>query len=408
MARAIHKLNVLQASKLTKPGRHGDGGGLYLSISKDGRRRWVFVYRQRGTGKLREMGLGAASTVTLAKARTQAAAARELLAAGQDPIDDRVTEAEVVPTFGAMAEEVISSLESGWRNPKHRAQWRSTVATYCAPILAKPVDRIATTDVLAILKPIWTTKHETAGRVRGRIEKVLDAAKAKGHRSSENPARWRGHLDHLLAKPKKAQRHHPAMPYDKVPAFIGELREREGVAARCLEFTILTAARSGEARGALWSEIDLEAKIWTIPDFDEATGRRMKGNRVHRVPLTERALAIVQELAPLRAAGDLVFPGTRPGAPLSDMTLDAVLRRMKLKPFTVHGFRSSFKDWATETTAFPNELSEAALAHTTGDKVERAYRRGDALARRRELMQAWASYVEPLSVDNVVPLNRPA
>lgn len=262
-----------------------------------------------------------------------------------------------------------------------------TLTTYAAPLRSKPLDQIGTDDVLAVLTPIWTTKSETASRLRGRIERVLDAARAKGLRTGENPARWRGHLDHLLPKRRKLTRgHHAAMPYDQVPAFVARLREGRGVAARAPEFTILCASRSGEVLGARWDEVDLKAKLWTVP------GPRMKGGREHRVPLTERALAILAEVEPLRN-GDYVFPGQRRGRPLSNMSMEMCLRRMKVDE-TVHGFRSSFRDWAGEETAVPREVAEVALSHAVGDATELAYRRADALAKRRKLMEAWAAFVE--------------
>lgn len=399
MPRPLHKLSAVQVAKLIRKGRHGDGGGLHLAIGDGGRRRWVFVFRDRRTGKLREMGLGSAADVTLAKARVKAAKARAALADGIDPIAETKVQGSNIPTFGEFADEVVASLERGWRNEKHKAQWRMTLEEYCGTLRGLRVDRITTQDVLGVLQPIWQTKAETAGRVRGRIERVLDAAKARGHRHGENPARWRGHLDHLLpARPRLQRGHHAAMPWDEVPVFIGKLRMLDGVAARALEFTILTASRTGEVRGARWSEIDNKAKVWIV------SASRMKAGREHRVPLTERMLAILAEMEALKVADDFVFPGQKRGRPLSDMSMEAVLRRLRAKPNTTHGFRSSFKDWANETTSFPNDLSEAALAHITGDKVERAYRRGDALERRRALMQAWCSFCEPGRASNIVLL----
>jgi integrase len=267
-----------------------------------------------------------------------------------------------------------------------------------APLRAKPVDTIATDDVLAVLKPIWTTKAETASRVRGRIEKVLDAAKAKGFREGENPARWRGHLDHLLPRPSKLARgHHAAMPYEGVAAFIAELRKREATSAMALELCILTAARSGEILGMRWAEIDLDKKIWTVP------AGRMKAGREHRVPLSPRAVAIVRQLEKLKA-GDFVFAGQARNKPLSNMAMEMVLRRMKIEDATVHGFRSSFRDWAGNVSSFPREITETALAHVIGDKAEQAYRRSDALEKRGKLMVAWASYCEPKKTENVVQI----
>ena len=347
------------------------------------------------------MGLGSVADVTLAQARDGAQVARDRLKMGEDPIAVATSSVSVtVPTFAAMAEAVVTSLEAGWRIEKHRAQWRSSLANYCWPIANKRVDAIATTDVLNVLQPIWLSKAETASRVRGRIEKILDAAKAKGHRSGENPARWRGRLDNLLpARHKLTRGHHKALPWADMPNFVSALRKRDDIAALALEFTILTAARSGEVRGAKWGELDLEQAIWTVP------AARMKAGREHRVPLVPRAVEIIQTVAKLPHDA-FISSGQRRGSPLSDMTLAAVLKRMKV-PATVHGFRSSFKDWANETTSFPNELSEAALAHVTGDKVERAYRRGDALGRRRELMLAWAQYLDA-QADNVLPLRMSA
>ena len=281
-----------------------------------------------------------------------------------------------------------------------KAQWKSTLATYAAPLRNKPVDTIATDDVLAVLKPIWTTKAETASRVRGRIEKVLDAAKAKGFREGENPARWRGHLDHLLPKPSKLARgHHPAMPYEEVAGFIAELRKREVSAAVALELCILTAARSGEIFGMRWPEIDFDKKIWTVP------AERMKAGREHRVPLSPRAVAILRKLEKVKT-GEFVFPGQSRNKPLSNMAMEMVLRRMKIEDATVHGFCSSFRDWAGNVSNFPREIIEMALAHVIGDKAEQAYRRGDALEKRRKLMEAWAAYCEPKTSANVVPMRK--
>ncbi|WP_181707644.1 tyrosine-type recombinase/integrase [Chthonobacter rhizosphaerae] len=387
MGRQLHKLTAREVKAITEEGRYGDGGGLYLSVSSGDRRRWVFLFRW--DGKTREMGLGSAQDVTLAEARRAAGEARTKVKAGIDPIADRrhVVEAPRVPTFGDFADELVAELEHGFRNPKHRAQWRMTLTTYAAPLRSMRVDEIKTEDVLAVLKPIWRTKPETASRLRGRIERVLDAAKARGFRSGENPAAWRGHLKNLLpARQKLTRGHHKAMPFEEVPAFVAHLRSRSGVSDRALEFCILTAARSGEVLGATWKEFDLSARVWTVP------AARMKAGREHRVPLTEQAMSILSAMATFGQEPDgYVFPGAKPGRPLSVMAMDMVLRRMKLD-VTVHGFRSSFRDWAGEATPFPREVAEAALAHTVGDQTERAYRRGDALDKRRELMTAWAGY----------------
>jgi integrase len=393
------------------PGRHADGGGLYLDRDEQGRARWIFMW-SRG-GKRREMGLGSASKsgVSLSAARGAAARARDVLQEGGDPIADRNARAEPpqrAPTFGEVADEYVASLSPQWRNAKHRAQWSMTLKTYAKPIRDLPVDQVDTTAVLGMLKPLWQTKPETASRLRGRVERVLDAAKAKGHRAGENPARWRGHLDHLLPKRQKLTRgHHAAMPYQDVPKFISELRQREAVAAAALEFLVLTAARSGEVLGATWAEIDLDAKVWTIP------AARMKAGREHRVPLSASAVKVLDAMKPLVGATDgavaPVFPAHGGRKPLSAMSLAMLLRRMQVE-VTVHGFRSSFRDWVGEASTFPRELAEAALAHVVGDATERAYRRGDALEKRRKLMQAWASFVEPRTTKagNLLPFARPA
>ncbi|OLP52604.1 integrase [Rhizobium rhizosphaerae] len=397
MALSLNKLSARAVTAIKKPGRHGDGGGLYLVVDKSGARRWVFLYRR--DDRLREMGLGGLNAVTLARARELAAEARANLQAGVDPIEAKRNAPVAVPTFGEEADDFIDAMAPQFRNAKHLDQWKMTLKVYAAPLRAKPVDRIATADILEVLKPIWLTKPETASRVRGRIERVLDAAKAKGHRTGENPAVWRGHLANLLPKRRKLSRgHHAAMPYEDLPAFLADLRTRDGIAARALEFTILAAARSGETFGATWREINLEAALWVIP------ADRMKAGREHRVPLTARAIEILTELSALNAGPDTyVFPGQREGRPLSVMAMDMLLRRMNVD-FTVHGFRSSFRDWAGEETAFPREVAEAALAHVVGDQTERAYRRGDALEKRRKLMVAWANYCEPRKGGNVVQL----
>jgi integrase len=377
---------------LTKPGRHADGGGLYLLIDKGGSKRWVFLYRDRATQKLREMGLGGVRSVSLAQARLKAAAARSVVVDGQDPIKNRRTlrQGSAKPTFGALADELIASMASAWRNPKHRAQWEMTTTVYCKPLRNMPVDAITTADVIKVLQPIWHRIPETASRVRGRIERVLNAAKAKGLRSGENPAQWRGHLDHLLPARRKLTRgHHAAMPFKDVPAFITSLRRLSSVAPAALEFAILTAAPSGEVLGARWSEIDFELKVWTIP------AARMKAAKEHRVPLSIRAIALIERMKPLATrADDHVFPGQKAGTPLSSMSLASVMRRLDRAQFTPHGFRSSFRDWCGECTAFPREVAEAALAHTLNDKTEAAYRRGDALEKRRDLMAAWAKHLD--------------
>jgi integrase len=392
------------ASKLTarkvetaKPGKYSDGGNLYLIVSETGSRKWVLRFTWRGRAK--EMGLGSAASVPLADAREKAGSARHKIALGLNPIDERKRTGGV-PTFGEVAKDVREALSAGFRNEKHKAQWKSSLETYAAPLSGKPVDLIATDDVLAVLKPIWTTKAETASRVRGRIERILDAAKARGYREGENPARWRGHLDHLLPRPSKLARgHHAAMPYEDVAAFIAKLRKREATSALGLELCILTAARTGEILGIRWPEIDLDRKIWTVP------AHRMKAGREHRIPLSQRAVAILRRLEKTKA-GEFVFPGQARNKPLSNMAMEMVLRRMKVEDATVHGFRSSFRDWAGNVSSFPREITETALAHVIGDKAEQAYRRSDALEKRRKLMEAWASYCEPKNSGNVVQMGK--
>lgn len=398
MARHVHRLSAVRIAKESNPGLYADGGGLYLRVTagKNSGKRWVFLYRRPGDGKRCEMGLGGTLAVPLAKARQKASEARAMLADGRDPLAARKAE-QRMPTFGEMADQLIKSMGPSWRNVKHRAQWVMTLREYAKPFRDMPVDQIGTADVLEVLRPIWQTKAETASRVRGRIEKVLDAAKAQGFRSGENPAAWRGHLALILPKRQKLTRgHHARMPIDEVPGFMASLREREAVAARCLEFAILTAARSGEALGARWEEIDLAAKVWTVPP------QRMKSAREHRIPLTGQALAILTEMEPLRD-GDYVFPGQRRGKPLSTMALEMVLRRMGIEGATVHGFRSCFRDWAGNRTSFPRELAEHALAHVIGDKAEQAYRRDDALERRRPLMEAWENFCDLSAGANILP-----
>jgi integrase len=378
-----------------KPGKYSDGGNLYLVVTATGSRKWLLRFTHGGRPK--EMGLGSADDVPLADARQKADAARREIGMGLNPIEERKRGGEI-PTFGKMADDVRDSLSAGFRNNKHIAQWAMTLATYAAPLRAKPVDALTTDDVLAVLKPIWLEKAETASRLRGRIEKVLDAAKAKGHRDGENPARWRGHLDHLLPRPSKLTRgHHAAMPYEDVPAFIARLRERQATAALALEFAILTAARTGEVIGAQWSEIDLDKKLWTVP------AARMKAAREQRVPLSPRAVSILEGLATAKA-GEHIFAGQQADKPLSSMAMEMMLRRMKIQDATVHGFRSSFRDWAGNESSFPREIIEAALAHVIGDKAEQAYRRGDALEKRRKLMEAWGAYCEPSATGKVVAL----
>jgi integrase len=398
------KLTALQVQKLTKPGRYAAGDGLYLQITGKRGRSWILRYQRNG--KARHLGLGPVSLLTLAQARVRARDARTLLLDGIDPIEHRKTkrarevlEATRDVTFREAAQRYIASHEAAWKNPVHRKQWRSTLATYVDPVFGDlSVAAIDTALVTAALEPIWTAKPETAGRIRGRIEAILDWAKARGLREGENPARWRGHLDHLLPDRRKVRRvkHHAALSYAEIPGFMAELRQRDAVAARALEFLILAAGRTSEVLGARWDEI--QGDTWIVPSI------RMKGDREHRVPLSRRALKILAELP---REDNFVFLGAHSGRPLSNMALLSLLRRMGRGDLTAHGFRSSFRDWCAECTAYPREVAEAALAHMIESKVEAAYRRGDLFEKRRRLMADWAAYCEsPIAKRGaVVPLH---
>ena len=393
MAKKAKELSALAVSRLITPGHHAVGGvaGLYLYVSGESARSWVL--RVMIGAKRRHIGLGGFPDVTLAQARDKARTAREQILGGIDPIAERKALASQLraaqaseKTFAQAAEAYIDAHGDTWKNPKHRAQWVSTLETYAYPHMGQLLVRdVAQEHVLAALEPIWKTKNETASRLRGRIESVLDWARVRKYRDGENPARWKGHLDKLLPAPGKVQKveHHRALPIDDVPAFMADLRQMEGMAPRALEFLILTAARSGEVRGALWSEIDFESRVWIIP------GERMKAGREHRVPLSSEALHLLQAL-PRLAGNLLIFPAPRGGV-LSDMSLTAVMRRMNAEAVP-HGFRSTFRDWVGERTSHPRELAEQALAHTLESKVEAAYRRGDALEKRRLMMQDWARF----------------
>jgi integrase len=384
MARALNKLSATAAKSVSKPGRHSDGGGLYLNVAPGGTKSWVFVFTRKA--KKSEMGLGSYPDVSLADARAKAASFRVEVAAGRNPV--KLRDRQIEPTFGECATEFITSMEKSWRNEKHRAQWSSTLKTYGKDIWNKQISQIETQDVLDLLKPIWHEKPETAARVRGRIERVIEYANASGKRSwAPNPAAWKGHLRAVLPAPAKLSRgHHPAMPYADVPAFFQALAGVDGMSARGLEFLVLTAARTGEVIGSTWAEFDLDVALWTVP------ADRMKAGKIHRVPLTARALEIVKALQD-RRVNDFVFPGEKKDRPISNMAFTMLLRRMELGHFTPHGFRSSFRDWAGDKTLYPRELAEAALAHRLGDKTEEAYRRSDALEKRRKMMDAWSSYL---------------
>jgi integrase len=393
MPKKARELSALEVARLKAPGLHAVGGvaGLHLQVTDRGARTWVL--RVTIGDRRRDMGLGGFPDVTLAAARDKARSAREKIEQGLDPIAERqlaksamLASAAAAKTFAECAIGFMDAKSAEWRNPKHRQQWANTLETYAGPVIGKlQVRDVSLAHILKILEPIWKTKTETAARVRGRIETVLDWATVRGYREGDNPARWRGHLDKLLAAPGRVQKveHHAALAVADMGAFMAGLRTAKGMGAKALEFAILTAGRSGEVRGATWSEVDLEAGTWTVP------GERMKAGKAHRVPLSPAALALLQDL-PRFEGTDLLFPSTK-GKPLSDMTLSAVLRRMAVDAVP-HGFRSTFKDWASERTTYPPEMSEMALAHTISDKVEAAYRRGDLFERRRQMMKDWADF----------------
>ena len=393
MARQIGKLNHLAVSRATKRGYLSDGGGLYLQVTASAAKSWVFRYRD--AGRLRELGLGAAHTFTLAEARKRATECRKLRADEIDPIEHRHAQrskakldAAKAMTFRQCAEAYIDSHRKSWKNDKHAAQWPATLSAYAYPIFGDlPVQSIDVALVTKALEPIWRDKTETASRLRGRIEAVLDWARARGYRHGDNPARWRGHLDKLLPPRSKVQRveHHAALPYAEIGQFIAQLREQEGMSALALKLLILTATRTSEVLNATWAEVDLNAAVWTIP------ADRMKASREHRVPLSKPALALLHELHEHRAS-EFIFPSAKPSRPLSNMAMLKLLERMNRADLTVHGFRSTFRDWAAERTNFPREVAEHALAHSLPDKVEAAYRRGDLFEKRRLLMNEWSKF----------------
>lgn len=411
MARAIERLTALKVEKAKKPGMYADGGGLYLRVTPEGARNWVLRYML--DRRPRWMGLGPVTLYGLAEARARALDARRKRHDGTDPIEARRAErarqrldAAKTITFKQCAESYVAAHRAGWRNDKHAAQWSATLAAYAFPVIgALPVQAVDTGLVLKVLEPIWTAKPETASRLRGRLESILDFAKVRGYRDGENPARWRGHLDKLLPARSKVREieHHAALPYGDLPSFLPGLREQEGIAARALEFLILTAARTGEVIGARWNEIDLLDKIWTVPAV------RMKAHREHRVPLSPRALAILAEMQSARTGDGFVFPGRKPGTALSNMAFLMLLRRVGRADLTAHGFRATFKTWASERTSVQNEIVEASLAHVIGDKVEQAYMRGDLFEKRRRLMQQWATFCTAAPQEkqgNVTPLRK--
>lgn len=423
----IGKLNALGAAREKQPGLYSDGGGLYLRVGKAGAKSWVFRFwvperdpkngelvrdptTNKSKGRGREMGLGAFATVSLQGARERALECRKLREKDIDPIAAREAakrEAAIEQAkslkFKDAAMAYIAANRVAWKNDKHAAQWPATLKNYAYPVIGDlPVQLIDTTLVMKVLEPIWSVKPETANRLRGRIETVLDWATARGYRRSENPARWRGHLDMLLPARSKVRKiqHHSALPYPELPAFLVKLREQDGVAARALEFTILTAARTSETISAKQSEVDKKNKSWIVP------AERMKAGKEHRVPLSDRALEILQSIGVgIDDKAGFVFPGRTSGEPLSNMAMLKLLRRMGRGDLTVHGFRSTFRDWAAERTSFANEVIEMALAHAIDDKTEAAYRRGDLIDKRRQLMERWSDYcLESTAANKVIQL----
>lgn len=411
MSRSLHKLSARRAETVSTPGWHSDGGGLYLRLDKDGSKRWVFAWERNK--RRREMGLGAFADVSLATARDLAGTARAQLDDGLDPSKQRLAAEQAsrdendtsvggapkpvgehgTPRFGVFADQYVDTHEDGWKSAKHRKQWRATIKTHAAELLEKPVDAITSDDVADVLRPIWRKIPETAGRLRGRIEIILDAAKASKHIATpwENPARWKGNLVHLLPRRRKKSevKHYAALPYEQLPDFFTSSFRRPAPAGRALALTILCATRTNETLRTTWGEVDFDAAVWTIP------GERMKMGVEHRIPLGPLALDILHEQARAsnRRPDAYVFAGQKRGSPLSQMAMTMVLRRMKLSQYTVHGMRSSFRDYIGDMTDHPESIVAQALAHQVGDETMRAYRRGDAFLKRRVLMRDWERYL---------------
>lgn len=394
MAKTINRLTAKTVEKKRKPGYLLDGRGLYLQIAQSGSKSWVLRYMLKG--RSREMGLGSVQAVSLETARKKASAHRDLLAEGIDPIESRnaallaleLEKARQI-SFDECAAAYIKSHRAGWKNAKHAAQWENTLKTYASPTIGHlPVQEVDDVHVMTALEPIWHTKTETASRVRNRIELVLDWAKARKYRSGENPARWRGHLDKILPKRSNIAptKHHAALPYADAPVFMTQLRARTGVAAKALEFVILTAARVSEAINATWDEVDTKSRTWTVP------ASRMKAKRAHRVPLSAAAMKVIADMRAQKQS-DSIFPGWRIKRAITDAGCLKLLRDMGYAELTVHGFRSTFRDWCAEHTNYPRDVCEMALAHTINDKAEAAYRRGDLLEKRTQLMDDWARYL---------------
>lgn len=408
MARSIHRLTATAVKNQSKAGRYSDGNGLYLQVARGGSKQWIFRYSRHGVA--RQMGLGGVHIVSLKQAREDAIEQQLILRQGKDPIAERramLAQEQAASsnskTFAECATAYIAANEDSWSNTKHRQQWENTLTTYAYPVIGElPVDTIGTKHVLEIIQPLWKTKTETASRLRGRIEKVLDWARVVGYREGENPARWRGHLSETLPKRSSVQKvkHHPALPYDKVGEFMQDLRKRDALSARALEFLVLTCARTVEVIGAQWEEIDLDRKLWIIPP------ERMKARKEHRAPLSQDAITLLNGL-PRIDGSDHLFPGNRKNRPISNMAMAKLMERMGYGAYTPHGFRSTFRDWAAEQTAFPSEVCEMALAHSVGDKTEQAYRRGDMLKKRHQLAESWGKYcvTPPTDRDNVIAIS---
>lgn len=408
MARSINRLSSRSVTSKNKRGRYADGGGLYLQVSDNEAKSWLFRFMLNG--KSREMGLGSLHTISLAEARDEALQCRKQLRDGIDPIDARKlkrglaqVDAATVMTFKACAENYISSHSAGWKNIKHMSQWQNTLKTYVYPEFGDlPVQLVDTGMVLRVIEPIWTTKTETANRIRARIEAILDWAAARKYREGENPARRKGHMEILLPARSKVQKvkHHAALSYPQIGMFMATLREQTAVSSSGLEFLILTAARTGEVIGATWNEIDLDNEIWIVP------GDRMKNGKEHRVPLSSASIEVLRRMESI-AVSNYVFPGGKNNRPLSNMAFLQLLKRMGHGDLTGHGFRSTFRDWVAERTNYPNEVAEMALAHTVGDKVEAAYRRGDMFDKRRHLLDDWSGFCAKLQAEsggNIVPI----
>jgi integrase len=406
MARTLNRLSAFKVEKAKRPGLYADGGGLYLRVAEGGSKQWI--YRYVTNGRARDMGIGPVRVFTLAEARERAREASKLRYEGLDPIAHKHAQkaAAAVAAAGAMtfrrcAEGFIKDNERGWTNAKHRRDWHASLAMYVYPVIGNlPVASIDTPLVLKVIKPLWERVPETASRVRGRIENVLGWATVHHYRSGDNPARWSGHLQHALPARSEIAKveHHAALPYVEVPAFMATLKQKTSVSARCLDFIVLTAARRSEATEATWDEIDLDARTWTIP------GSRIKAGKEHKVPLSSAAIAVITAMAAIRQS-DYVFPSDVPGRPVHGASVAGIAKRLASADITLHGFRSSFRDWAAERTSFPHEVAEMALAHAIPSAVEKAYRRGDLFEKRRRLMEAWADYcIKPTSTSKVISI----